>query len=92
MTKPSREKRIADLNDKFRKSLLTGGRTYMTVGVNLKGPEFVAKAFAKVIAFNDFNADNEPHRDHDFGSYELKGEKLFWKIDSYEGELVNGDG
>ena len=37
MTKPSRAKRIADLNDKFRKSLVTGGRTSMTAGVNAKG-------------------------------------------------------
>jgi len=33
MTKPSRAKRIADLNDKFRKNLVTGGRAYMTAGV-----------------------------------------------------------
>ena len=32
MTKQSRAKRIADLNDKFRKNLVTGGRTYMTAG------------------------------------------------------------
>ena len=37
MTKPSRAKRIADLNDKFRKSRVTGGRVYMTAGVNRKG-------------------------------------------------------
>jgi len=36
-----------------------------------------------VIAFDDFNADNDPHREHDFGSFELDGEKLFWKIDYY---------
>jgi hypothetical protein len=36
MTKLSRAKRIADLNDKFRKSLVTGGRIYMTAGVNSK--------------------------------------------------------
>jgi len=35
-------------------SLVTGGRTYMTAGVNGKGPEFVAKALAKVTALNDF--------------------------------------
>ena len=79
MTKQSRAKRIADLNDKFRKSLVTGGRTYMTAGVNGKGPEFVAKALVNVIAFDDFNADNDPHREHDFGSFELEGEQLFWK-------------
>ena len=93
MTKQSRAKRIADLNDKFRKNLVTGGRTYMTAGVNTKGPEFVSKALAKVIAFNDFNADNDPHREHDFGSFELEGEKLFWKIDYYDlaGEFGSED-
>jgi hypothetical protein len=29
MTKPTRAKRIADLNDKFRKTFVTGGRVYM---------------------------------------------------------------
>ena len=88
MTKPSRATRIADLNDKFRKGLPAGGRVYMTAGVNGKGPEVVSKALAKVIAFDDFNADNDPHREHDFGSFELEGDKLFWKIELYERELV----
>jgi hypothetical protein len=44
MPKQLRETRIADLNDRFRKNLVTGGRAYMTAGVNAKGPEFVAKA------------------------------------------------
>ena len=93
MTKKSRAKRAADLNDKFRKSLVTGGRTYMTAGVNGKGPEFVAKALVKVIAFHDFNADNDPHGEHDFGSFELEGEQLFWKIDYYDlaGEFGSED-
>ena len=84
MTKQSRAKRIADLNDKFRKNLVTGGRTYMTAGVNAKGAEFVSKTLAKVIAFDDFNADNDPHGEHDFGSFELEGEKIFWKIDYFD--------
>jgi hypothetical protein len=84
MAKQTREQRIAALNDKFRKSLVTGGRTYMTAGVNRKGPEFVAKALIKVIAFDDFNPDNDPHGERDFGSFELDGEQLFWKIDYYD--------
>jgi len=93
MTKLSRAKRIADLNDKFRRNLVTGGRTYMTTGVNTKGPQFVSKALAKVIAFDDFNADNDPHGEHDFGSFELEGEKLFSKIDYYDlaGEFGSED-
>jgi hypothetical protein len=34
--------------------------------------------------FDNFNADNDQHREHDFGSFELEGEKLFWKIDYYD--------
>jgi hypothetical protein len=83
MTKQSRAQRIADLNDTFRKSLVTGGRTYMTAGVNAKGAEFVVEALTTLIAFNYFNEDNDPHGEHDFGSFELHGEKLFWKIDYY---------
>ena len=55
----------------------------MTAGVNAHGPEFVARAVAAVIAFNAFTNDNDPHREHDFGSFDLDGEKLFWKIDYY---------
>lgn len=75
---------IAKLNDKFRKGLPASGRVYLSTGVNAKGSAFVAKALARVIAFDDFNADNDPHGEHDFGSFELDGEKLFFKIDYYD--------
>jgi len=87
MTKQSRATRIADLNDKFRKGLASG-RVHMTAGINAKGSEFVGKALVRVMAFDDFNADNDPHGELDFGSFELEGEKVFWKIDLYERELV----
>ena len=48
-----------------------------------KGLRSSRRRSAKVIAFDDFNADNDPHREHDFGSFELNGDKLFWKIDYY---------
>ena len=34
MMKPSREKRITDINDKFSKSLVTRGGSYITACVN----------------------------------------------------------
>jgi hypothetical protein len=93
MSKQTRAKRIAALNDRFRKSLPAGGRVFMTAGVNAKGPKFVAQALIKVIAFDDFNADNDPHHEHDFGSFELDGEMLFFKIDYYDlaGEFGSED-
>jgi Protein of unknown function (DUF3768) len=87
MTKQSRATRIADLNDKFRKGLASG-RVHMTAGINAKGSEFVGKALVRVMAFDDFNADNDPHGEHDFGSFELEGDKIFWKIDLYEARDV----
>jgi hypothetical protein len=41
MTKPLREKRIADINDKFRKRLVTRGRSYVAAGVNAPLPQTV---------------------------------------------------
>jgi hypothetical protein len=77
--------RIAALNDAFRRNPLDRslGKLYMTAGVNSNGPEFVARAISAVIAFDAFTSDNDPHREHDFGSFDLNGEKLFWKIDYY---------
>ena len=45
------------------------------------------------MAFDDFNADNDPHGELDFGSFELEGEKVFWKIDYYDlaGEFGSED-
>ena len=84
---PRKEKsaaRIAALNDAFRKKLVSGGRVYLTAGVNANGAEYVAKALAKVIAFDQFTPDNDPHGEHDFGKFELDGDTLFWKIDYYD--------
>ena len=44
--------------------------------------------FSKVASFNDFNEDNDPHGEHDFGTIFQDGEKYFWKIDYYEQAYV----
>jgi hypothetical protein len=58
--------------------------------VNGKGGDFVSKALVQVMMFDDFNAGNDPHHEHDFGSFELEGEKLFWKIDYYNESMDGG--
>jgi hypothetical protein len=40
--------------------------------------------------FADFNENNDPYGEHDFGSFELAGETFFWKIDLYEEPDVKG--
>ena len=34
--------------------------------------------------FSDFDADNDPHKEHDFGSFTLAGRKFFFKLDYYD--------
>ena len=45
-------------------------------------PDMVkAEALKKAATFDQFNEDNDPHGEHDFGSFELCGRKFFWKIE-----------
>ena len=80
--------RIRELNDAFREypwnDARALGRTVVTAGVNANGPEFVLRALNAVAGFDAFTPDNDPHGEHDFGSLELDGETLFFKIDYYD--------
>ena len=40
--------------------------------------------------FDDFTEDNDPHGEHDFGSFEQNGQTIFWKIDYYDLLVDNG--
>lgn len=40
--------------------------------------------------FNDFNASNDPHSEHDFGAVSVGNEQFFWKIDYYDDTLEYG--
>lgn len=84
-----RNDRIRELNDAFRRTF-RGGKVMMTLGV-YELPDCVkAEALLQVASFSEFTADNDPHDEHDFGSFDLVGRKLFWKIDYYDKDLVNG--
>lgn len=75
--------RIRELNDRFR-TTLTGGKVYMTAGVGALPETSRQMAWATVQSYDAFTADNDPHQEHDFGSFEIDGRKLFWKIDYYD--------
>ena len=40
-------------------------------------------------AFDKFTGDNDPYGEHDFGSVEVGGNGVFWKIDCYDLALTN---
>ena len=74
---------IKTLNDNLRKTLI-GGRVILTQGVNAKMPRDIARILAKVRNFNNFTKTNDPYGEHDFGSFDYNGEKIYWKIDYYD--------
>jgi hypothetical protein len=84
------------LNDAFRTQhlaigpLLTQDQLVITRGVADHGNDFIDRAVKAVRQFSDFTEDNDPHGEHDFGSFELDGIKLFWKIDYYDQSLEHG--
>ena len=82
--KQERRERICDLNDQFRASSDRFGRVVLTAGVHGIGPEFIAAVVVEVSTYNAFTPDNDPHGEHDFGSFTLGGEELFWKIEYYD--------
>ena len=81
--------KIRTLNDAFR-TTMTGGRVLLTAGVDALPSDVKAIVIRRVATFSDFNADNDPHGEHDFGSFELTGRKLFWKIDYYDAAMQFG--
>jgi hypothetical protein len=81
--------KIRDLNDAFRRSF-AAGNVYLTRGVAaLPEPERAA-IMGRVRAFDAFTADNDPYGEHDFGSFEHGGRKIFWKVDCYDCALNQG--
>jgi hypothetical protein len=81
--------RIRALNDAFR-TTFSGGRVLLSAGVAELPACVKAEALHQVASFKDFTPDNDPHGEHDFGSFELVGRRFFWKIDYYDEECQFG--
>ena len=41
-----------------------------------------------VRGFDTFTENNDPHGEHDFGSIEVEGETVFFKIDYFDRDVV----
>lgn len=83
---------IATQNDVFRKLACLGippehpipGRMHVTRSLIEAGDGFMAEAVKAAGEFDVFEPENDPDGWHDFGAVEIRGEKVFWKIDLYE--------
>ena len=80
---------LAALNDALRQTF-SGGRILTTHGVTALGEEAVQAVLQQLQTYDQFNQDNDPYGEHDFGVLEYEGQKLFWKIDYYAPDMEHG--
>lgn len=85
---------IAAQNDAFRKLACLGiapdqpiaGRMHVTRSLAEAEDDLMAEAVKAAGEFDVFEAENDPDGCHDFGAVDIRGQKIFWKIDLYEAD------
>ncbi|HEV7514514.1 MAG TPA: DUF3768 domain-containing protein [Candidatus Acidoferrum sp.] len=80
---PSKVARIRELNDNFR-TTFAGGVVLLTHGVDTLCAEVKAEVLSRVRSFSHFSSENDPHGEHDFGSFDIGSHKFFWKLSYYD--------
>ena len=79
---------IRALNDDLRKYLIGGGAV-ITPGIAALGQAAVDRIVQTIATYDDFCHANDPHEEHDFGSFEAEGATIFFKIDYYDRTLTH---
>tara|TARA_R110002072_G_scaffold133495_2_gene274006 strand:+ start:269 stop:658 length:390 start_codon:yes stop_codon:yes gene_type:complete len=85
---------IAAQNDAFRKLACLGetpsqpiqGRMHLTSSLAMAEDGLALEAVQAVGEFDVFEPENDPDGCHDFGAVDIRGQKVFWKIDLYEAD------
>ena len=79
--------RIRALNDELRRHLI-GGLAVITPGVMALGADAVDRIVLTLATFDDFHHANDLYQEHDFGSFEVGGAIIFFKIDYFDRTLT----
>lgn len=89
---------IAGQNNAFRRSILgttpaadaPQGQFVMARGVAALGPVAQLSLSRRVVAFDTFNTDSDPHGWHEMGVIDLDGTTIWFKIDLYDVDYQYG--
>jgi hypothetical protein len=81
-----RTQRVRELNDRFRKHLLTV-TFVMSPGVSDLGEEAGTRIVAAIAAFDDFSRTDDPDGQHNLGAFEADGQTIIFKIDCFDTDL-----
>jgi hypothetical protein len=87
--------KVAKLNDAFRQELdnpfvAVNPRNQVTTTQGIWDcfdNEEIGSIFQDIRKFDNFNNENNPYKERDFGSLKRKGRTIFWKIDYYDNDL-----
>lgn len=82
----SRTEEIRRLNDELR-TQFRGGKVMLTTGITSLGEVAVVGILNAIAAFDDFNADNDPHGEHDCALLDWQGQRIMFKVDYYDLDL-----
>ncbi len=80
---------VRALNDDLR-CRGRGGTLAVTASVIALGRNALPAILTAVRQFTAFTVDNDPYGEHDFGSIDWRGTRLFWKIDCYDRDMRFG--
>ena len=80
---------IRQLNDDLRRTFM-GGQILMTPGFSDLPNVTKAKALAAIRSFDNFDEGSDPYGEHDFGSVEVDGQTVWFKVDCYDRNLHFG--
>lgn len=80
------KKMIRALNDELRANMNNSelGIVVVTSGINAMGAIVMKAILRHVKNYDAFTTDNDPHGEHDFGSFEYGLDTINWKIDYYD--------
>ena len=82
-----RKRRIQRFNDDARIGLFRHGTVVITSGIQALEEKLRAAVVDQIGKFDSFTEDNDPHGEHDFGSIDIAGLKIFWKVDNFDLEM-----
>ena len=50
----------------------------------------MARVLERARRFDEWTNDNDPHGEHDFGSFDVAGTTYFFKVDYYSPDMAGG--
>ncbi|OWZ90406.1 hypothetical protein B9J07_27865 [Sinorhizobium sp. LM21] len=86
MTEDEKKARIAELNDELRTHRSQRNGKIIVTGAlieDIHDGARMARILDAIRDFSDFNEDNDPHGEHDYGRVTVDGEEFMFKFDYY---------